>query len=98
MSNVNDYPRVKPSSLPYSFRHPFEDSAINDGRNLAHLLDAWLYIKAQAKDTNLSEEANEGLRLVVSLLIDKLDIASGAYRFPMSKFGVDEILAERVDI
>lgn len=98
MSTVdNDYPRVKANSLPRSLRHTFEDSAISDGRNLAHFLDDFLYLQAQATDTNLSEEANEGLRLIVNLLIDKLDIASGVYRFPMSTCGADGELAKRID-
>lgn len=71
-------------SLPWSLRHSSEWVAIEDARNIAVFLMEVLTSPGveEMANTNLGYW-KEGARLCFELMVDKLDIASGEYAFPL---------------
>lgn len=90
--------KVLADSLPLVFRHNRPADALDDAKAIAHLLshaaDAF-----SSYQSEVDAEWYKGLGLIFSLLIDKLDIGSGSYKFPCMGWG-DEFpaLAEREEV
>lgn len=87
--------KVYGGSLPRVFRHCGPADALDDAKAITHFLshtvDAF-----SAYQSEVDIEGYRGFSLVLDLLIDKLDIGSGSYKFPGFGWG-DELpaLAER---
>lgn len=96
MSNAT-FPTATAESLPLCLRHFSAEAALEEARSLTSLLDDLIFLSMGSQDSSpLRQESLEGLRLVMALLSDKLDIATARYRFPL--IGYDETvkpLAER---
>ncbi|WP_298034636.1 hypothetical protein [uncultured Desulfovibrio sp.] len=77
-------------SLPWSLRHSGEWEAIEDARNLAVFLMEVLTSPEveEMANTNLGNWRG-GARLCFELMVDKLDIASGEYAFPLLSHAKD---------
>ena len=73
--------KVRPESLPRCLRHGYSGSVLEDAKQLVIFL----------------EEISGwlGLGLVLDLLRDKIEIASGEYKFPLSGSSSDPVLVER---
>lgn len=70
------------SSLPWSLRHGgCKQDIIREARDIAVFLHDATMSEEYGNTSNMGDAMN-GLRLCYSLLIDKLDIAIGDYRFP----------------
>ena len=73
-------------SLPWSLRHCGTSDAIQEARDIAAFLSETATTR-RIDDTDPDDTAlgdwKRGLELCFHLLIDKLDIASGAYKFPV---------------
>lgn len=96
-------PKAQADSLPYCLRHCNADAALDDARKLVSLLRevAFLNLIAAEKDEGgLCRDfpTAGGFDLLLDLIRDKLDIASGHYRFPVVGWESDTPnLAERVE-
>lgn len=86
-----------PLSLPKSLHHLSQEEALEDARHLVTFLREVFYLGEDSPSTTLGQESMAGLQLVMGLLTDKLDIASGHYLFPLSGYGDSAQLAERKD-
>lgn len=95
-------PTVQTKSLPHCLRHGDSKDALRDAGNIVSFLDHFSYMASclASGDDDLSMNESEvmGFSLLIRLLKDKLDIASGTYKFPFIAFDVDApLLAERTD-
>ena len=88
---------VTPDSLPRSLRHHGKGNAMADAKELLHMLyGISTYLTDEQIDAPI--EQFKGLRLVIDLVIDKLDIADGSYEFPTFSYAGDlPALARRTD-
>ena len=80
--------KVAVDSLPHSLRHMSQQDALHD----AKLLTRFLYdVSTAASGYSEVFEADGwgGMSLVLDLLRDKIDIASGEYSFPHFAHGED---------
>lgn len=81
----NPAPEVHVQSLPWSLRHCGHHNALEDARALAAFLNEATTTERidgmAPDDTNLGNW-REVLGLCFRLLVDKLDIAAGIYKFP----------------
>jgi hypothetical protein len=79
-------------SLPYSLRHHSRQNALEEAVDLVNFLGeiAW------KTDSEFIFEGWPGLRHVLDLIHDKIDIGRGAYKFPLSAITDAPVLAERV--
>ena len=85
--------RVSPRSLPSSLTHFSRSDALESARALARFLqDA---TEAMALSDALNKRTAYGLFQCFELLNDKLDIASGAYQFPLAGKSDDPELCYR---
>ena len=86
-------------SLPYSLRHGGPGYALEDARNLAQFLESVAFLEFVYKDGPAFEDnALEGRILVHKLLIDKIEIGMGVYRFPSLAHGAGlPALVERME-
>ena len=88
--------KFSPRSLPYSLNFFSRDDALENARSLARFLqDA---TESMATAGTLGKENAYGLYQCFNLLTDELDIASGAYLFPMaSHHEAKELFQRRED-
>lgn len=87
--------RVSPKSLPSSLTHFSRSDALESARALARFLqDA---TEAMAHSDALNKRTAYGMFQCFELLNDKLDIASGAYQFPLAGKFDDPELCHRED-
>lgn len=84
-------------SLPLCLRHSTPQCAAEDALRLVYLLDDISLYRLGDPEISIDRQSEEGLRLVYSLLKDKLAIASGEYLFPLNGNKDDAVLAERVE-
>ena len=96
MSNsALNYPEAYVSSLPLSLRHPSPEAALEEAQWLVDFLRDVTLSKAGDESCS-SKESALGLSLVLDLVQDKLNVASGVYRFPLLAWNEDApVLAER---
>ena len=100
---TNPIPEAQAKSLPHCLRHVGTWEALEDARKLVFLLSevAFLNLIAAEKDEGgLCRDLPTagGFDLLIDLIRDKLDIASGHYRFPVVGWESDTPnLAERVE-
>ena len=89
------YPVAHPASLPHSLSHITPENALRDARDIA----GFLRDLDSLMDESFPKDASfmRGREKVFDLLLDKLDIASGTYLFPLDSTESSEILAERKD-
>lgn len=94
---MNTHPtKVQTESLPWSLRHGCGTTdIIRDARDIAAFLHDATLSEEYGNTSNMGDTMN-GLRLCYSLLIDKLDIAIGDYKFPTAGSSEDAALCERV--
>ena len=101
---TNPLPQAEANSLPHCLRHADAREALEDARKLISLLSEIAYLNLIAAENNSGGLCREhltagGFDLLVYLIMDKLDIASGHYRFPVVgwKSGTPN-LADRVEM
>lgn len=95
MSDSSVNRRVSPRSLPSSLTHFSRSDALERARALARFLqDA---TEAMALSDELNKRTAYGMFQCFELLNDKLDIASGAYQFPLAGKFDDPELCHRED-
>ena len=95
MSDSSVNRRVSPRSLPSSLTHFSRSDALESARALARFLqDA---TEAMALSDALNKRTAYGMFQCFELLNDKLDIASGAYQFPLAGKFDDPELCHRED-
>lgn len=83
MSNAQTSTReVYVHSLPWSLRHCSPNDALNEAHCLAVFLKGVTTSEDNGSNT-ATGDWKQGLYLCFNLLIDKLDIAAGEYKFPM---------------
>ena len=83
-------------SLPRCLRHYGENVPLEDAIRLTKMLDI-LFMSFEGGDWTDGKEGLKGVSLVLDLLLDKLEIASGEYKFPLLDHGRDAlVLVERV--
>lgn len=84
--------KVHPDSLPLSLRHTYERAPLEDARALLVLLKeiCWAGYRSDFQFTGWP-----GMRLVLNLIQDKVDIANGDYHFPLSGVSDDPTMVER---
>lgn len=88
--------KVQTSSLPWCLRHGCGTTEIiREARDIAVFLHDASLSEEYGNRSNMGDAMN-GLRLCYSLLIDKLDIAIGDYKFPVAGNSGDPVLFERV--
>ena len=97
----NPIPKAQAKSLPLSLRHSGTWEALEDARKLVSLLSEVAFLNlivTENKDGWLfsNQLAAGGFDLLINLIMDKLDIASGCYRFPFVGSYDSPNLAERV--
>jgi hypothetical protein len=81
--------KVKRTSLPRSLRHHSEGEAIEQAIHIMHALRICTLSITYNEDgawTN-QREAAQGIELITELVIDKLEIAGGIYKFPFETSG-----------
>jgi hypothetical protein len=93
--------KVKRESLPRSLRHYNEKQAVEQAIHIMHALRICTLSITYNEDgawTN-QREAAQGIELITELVIDKLEIAGGFYKFPFETSG-DNVpdLCERIGI
>lgn len=82
MSNAQTSPhKVCAHSLPWSLRHSSPNVALNEAHCLAVFLKGVTTSEDNGSNTAMGDW-KQGLYLCFNLLIDKLDIATGDYKFP----------------
>lgn len=93
--------RVQADSLPHCLRHCNAASALDDARKLVSLLSEIAYLNLVASEAGAGSRKDYlsagGFDLLVDLIRDKLDIASGRYNFPLIGCSDSPNLAERVE-
>lgn len=100
---TNPIPEAQAKSLPHCLRHAGTWEALEDARKLVSLLSEVAFLNllvTENKDGWLfnNQLAAGGFDLLINLIMDKLDIASGHYRFPVVGWESDTPnLAERVE-
>ena len=89
------FPIANTASLPHSLSHITPENALRDARDLANFLRGL----EDLMDADFMRDASfaRGREKVFDLLLDKLDIASGTYLFPLDSTESSEVLAERRD-
>ena len=86
--------KVDTGSLPYSLRHLSKGQCLEDARALLYLLKEICW---QAPESDSVFEGWRGMRHVLDLIQDKIDIANGNYHFPLSDCSDAPALVERED-
>jgi hypothetical protein len=82
-------------SLPHSLRHCAKDDALYDAEMLTRFLVEIAPYLGQS-EIGLSTKGALGLERVLDLLLDKIEIGSGTYKFPLIGWKEDDpALAER---
>ncbi len=81
------YNRVNIQSLPKSLQHFSKGEALEDAASLASFLEITVACAIREDFTN---EEIHGLRLVFSLLHDKLAIARDEFKFPLASSKRDD--------
>ena len=71
-----------PDSLPRCLRHSSQTEALEEAQALAFFLQ--LVARLTQKEEGMSDAIVLGSDLCFDLLIDKIEIAMGVYRFPYS--------------
>lgn len=94
---MNAYPIAHLASLPHSLSHITPNNALRDARDLASFLRDLEYLMEENESFPKDASFARGREKVFDLLLDKLDIASGIYLFPMGSMESSEVLAERGD-
>ena len=100
---TNQIPKAQADSLPHCLRHSGTWEALDDARKLISLLREVAFLNLIAAEKNEGGLCRDfptagGFDLLLDLIRDKLDIASGHYRFPVVGWGSDiPNLAERVE-
>lgn len=74
--------KAHPDSLPRCLCHSSQTEALEDARALAFFLQ--LVVRHPQKEERMSDAIVLGSDLCFDLLIDKIEIAMGVYRFPYS--------------
>ena len=89
--------KVACESLPYSLRHIVPGCALEDARNLAQFLESVDFLELAYKGgPAFDDQAIEGRMLAHKLLIDKIEIGMGIYKFPFIAHGQEQpALVER---
>lgn len=91
---MNKSKKVHPQSLPYCLRHCFPDSALEEAKAITIFLSQVNEAFADY-DCELESETRRGMGLVFALLLDKLEIGTGSYPFPMVGDSDEPVLIER---
>jgi len=96
MSKTQTALKARHESLPRCLRHAFSDSALKDAISIVKAINI-LSMAVNDNDWFDAKDAMRGVEHVTKLLLDKLEIAAGIYKFPMSGTSNDPALAERVE-
>jgi hypothetical protein len=81
--------KVERTSLPRSLRHYNEKQAIEQAIQIMHALRICTLSITYNEDGTWANqrEAAQGIELITELVIDKLEIAGGFYKFPFETSG-----------
>jgi hypothetical protein len=91
--------QVHADSLPWSLRHCTPGDALFDARQIACFLREFAFNLAINPDYGDDQDAFMGMMYTCNLLLDKIEIGRGAYKFPTVGYGEDlSAMAERVEV
>ena len=76
-----DAAEVQADSLPLSLRHYSPGDALEEAKAIAHFFSHAVEAFSDY-ESGVNAEGYRGFTLVLDLLIDKLDIGRGSYKFP----------------
>ena len=89
---------VAVKSLPRCLRHCGKGDSLEDSIKITKMLRI-LFMALEDPDWTDREAGLEGMELVLALLLDKLEIASGEYKFPILTHDLEApALVEREEV
>jgi hypothetical protein len=83
-----DVDEVYAGSLPHSLRHTFEGDALQEAASLVIFL-RHVAFSFEDKSEGLYEQGASGLGIILDLILDKIEIGQGAYKFPRADISSD---------
>jgi hypothetical protein len=84
--------KVEDSSLPRSLRHASSGDSLREANELLVFMKDFTWVK---ENDDFTFEAWAGLRHVLDLVRDKIEIGAGLYKFPFAGDSDDPALVER---